>query len=118
MRANLFITAVIEQRQYFGMPEKDRPTTPFVIMYRVGGKPDYMGQDYPQLIIECWGRNKHEAESLGLVMTREINGIKPVQVDDAWVLAGEVNVGPIESSGTPDAKRYRIDATFHIRSAI
>ena len=118
MRANLFVTAVTEQRQYFGMPEKDKPTQPFVIMYRVGGAPDHMGQDYPQLIIECWGKNKHEAESLALVLAREINGIKPVQVGDAWVQAGEVNVGPVESGGTPDAKRYRLDTTFHIRSAV
>ena len=118
MRANMFITSVMAERQYFGMPEKDKPTTPFTIMYRVGGSPDHMGQDYPQLIIEAWGGTKHEAESLALVLAREINGIRPVQVGSAWMLAGHVNVGPVETSGTPDAKRYRIDATFHIRSSV
>lgn len=119
MRENIFIATVTENRQYFGMPERDRPETPFIIMYRVGGAPDDFGQDYPQLILECWGGNKHEAESLGLVVAREVQGLtKPVRIGDAWLMAGEVNVGPIESSGTTYAKRYRIDATFHLRSAI
>lgn len=120
MRANVPITTLTGQRQYFGMPRKDRPTTPFIILYRVGGAPDDFGQDYPQFIIECWADDKTAAENLGLVVAAEIQYIRrPVIVTDhGIVLAGEVNVGPIETSGTPDARRYRIDATFHLRSQI
>lgn len=118
MRSNIFIETLTEHRQYFGMPERDRPTTPFIIMYRVGGSPDDFGQDYPQLILECWGSNKHEAESLALVVAREVQGLTtPVIIGDAVVVSGEVNVGPVESSGTSYAKRFRLDTTFHIRSS-
>lgn len=118
MRGNVPIATLTGQRQYFAMPRKDKPTTPFVIMYRVGGAPDNFGQDYPQLIIECWADTKTDAENLGLVVAAEIQYIRrPVLVTGyGVVMSGEVNVGPIETGGTPDARRYRIDATFHLRS--
>jgi hypothetical protein len=120
MRSNVPITTLTGQRQYFGMPRKDKPATPFVLMYRVGGAPDNFGQDYPQLIIECWADTKTLAEELGLVVAAEIQYIRrPVLVaGQGVVMSGKVNLGPIETSGTPDARRYRIDATFHLRSQI
>ncbi len=118
MRLNVPITTLTSDRQYFGMPRTDKPATPFIIMYRVGGAPDDFGQDYPQLIIECWAKTKTDAEKLGLVVAAEIQYIRrPVIVPNIGVVkSGEVNVGPIETSGTPDARRYRIDATFHLQS--
>lgn len=120
MRLNVPIATLTGERQYFAMPRKDRPTTPFILMYRVGGAPDDFGQDYPQFIIECWSDTKTTAERLGLVVAAEIQFIRrPVIVPDKGVvMSGEVNVGPIETGGTPDAHRYRIDATFHLRSQI
>ena len=104
------ISAVTGERQYFAMPQKDRPQTPFIVLYRIGGAPDQFGQDYPDVIIECWGSTKIEADSLGRVVAREIMAIeRPVLI--------EVNLGPVPSTGTPYAKRYRIDASFHIRTA-
>lgn len=118
MRLNVPIATLTAERQYFGMPRKDTPLTPFIIMYRVGGAPDDFGQDYPQLIIECWSDTKTLAEKLGLVVAAEIQYIRrPVIVTDFGIVkSGEVNVGPIETGGTPDARRYRIDATFHLQS--
>ncbi len=118
MRGNVPISTLTSDRQYFGMPRKDSPTKPFIIMYRVGGAPDDFGQDYPQLIIECWGETKTTAEQLGLVVAAEIQYIRrPVIVPNIGIVkAGTVNVGPVETGGTPEARRYRIDATFHLQS--
>lgn len=118
MRQNAPIVTLSGQRQYFAMPRKDAPIGPFIILYRIGGAPDDFGQDYPQLIIECWADTKTNAEKLGLVVASEIQFIsKPVNVTNyGTVMGGNVNLGPIETSGTPDARRYRIDATFHLRS--
>jgi len=114
--------ALTSNRQYFAMPERDTPETPYILLYRIGGSPDSFGQDYPQVILECWASGKQakfDASTLGRVVAREVMGIRvPVLVGDAWVLAGEVNFGPVQTTGAPNAKRYRIDATFHIRSAM
>lgn len=100
------------------MPKQDRPQTPFIILYRIGGAPDQFGQDYPDLIIECWGQIKEDADLLGRTVAQQIMSIeRPVLINGAWVMAGDVNLGPVPSSGTPYAKRYRIDASFHIRTA-
>ncbi len=118
MRGNVPITTLTGDRQYFAMPRKDKPDTPFILLYQVGGAPDDFGQNYPQFIIECWADTKQTAENLGLVVAAEIQFIRrPVNVTgQGTVLAGNVNVGHIETGGTPDARRYRIDATFHLRS--
>lgn len=118
MRLNVPIVTLTGSRQYFEMPRKDTPILPFIVLYRAGGAPDEFGQDYPDILFECWGENRTVAEDLGLVLAREIIGIKPVLASSAWMLAGKVNTGPIEMSSTPNAKRSRVDATFHIRSAM
>lgn len=120
LRGNAEIAAIVGTRVYFAVPEQDRPTLPFIVFYRVGGAPDDMQQDYPSYVIEAWGENKHQASSLGTVIAHEIeqsNHRPPVIVDGAKVLAGTVNSGPVQRPGTSWAKRYRIDATFHIRAA-
>ncbi len=118
LRLKPSITALCGQRQYFGMPRKDRPVTPFIIMYRIGGTPDIFGQDYPQMIIETWGATEYEAEQLGIAVVSEINAnpFKPVDVPEfGRVCDASTNLGPVPTTGTDYAKRYRIDATFHLR---
>jgi hypothetical protein len=121
LRANAAIAAVVPSaRVFFGMPEQDRPATPFIVFYRVGGAPDDKQQDYPSFVIEAWGSTKHEASNLGALIAGEIeesNHRPPVIVDGAKVLAGSVNSGPVQRPGTSWAKRYRIDATFQMRAA-
>lgn len=120
LRLNAKIAALVAERVYFGLPEKDRPTLPCIVFYRVGGNPDDMGQDYPDFIIECWGSNKFEASNLGKIVAGEIensNYRPPVLVDGVKVMAGTVNLGPIPSGGSDWAKRYRVDTSFHMRSA-
>ncbi len=118
LRSCASIVALCAQRQYFEMPRQDRPDTPFILLYRIGGKPDDQGQDYPDLIIECWGATGHKANELGRTVAAEIMALTaPVLVGDAYVMGGTVNLGPIQTSGQPWAKRYRIDASFHIRSS-
>lgn len=118
LRACAPVVALTGQRQYFSMPRQDEIVAPFILLYRIGGAPDHMGQDYPQVIVECWGKTKIEADVLARTVAREILGIKPIQVGDSWVLAGDINFGPVQTTGSVDTKRYRIDATFHIRSSI
>lgn len=118
LRAVPAIVALTGQRQYFSMPRQDELVFPFILLYRIGGSPDHFGQDYPQCVFECWGRTKMDADALGRVVASSIIGIRPVRIVDAWMMAGDVNLGPVQTTGSVDAKRYRIDATFHIRSAI
>lgn len=118
LRSCASITALCEQRQYFEMPKQDRPETPFILLYRIGGAPDDKGQDYPDFIIECWGENKHRANLLARTVSAEIMAVTaPVLVGDAYVMGATVNFGPTQTSGQTWAKRYRIDASFHIRSS-
>lgn len=119
LRSLASVTALTDQRQYFKVPEQDRPLLPFVLLYRVGGASDFFGQDYPDMIFETWGVNKNAADTLGRVVAAEVMAIRqPITLGNATVLSGRVNVGPIETVGTSWAKRYRIDATFHIRSTL
>lgn len=119
LRSCASITALTEDRQYFEMPRQDRPVTPFILLYRVGGVPDTFGQDYADIVFECWGGNKPDAALLARTVVAEVQAITaPVHLSDAMVMAGTVNVGPIQTTGQPWAKRYRIDATLHIRSAM
>lgn len=114
------VTNLCEQRQYFSMPEKDKPVTPFIILYRIGGTGDIFGQDYPQMILETWGSNLAEAEDLGLVVASEINAnpFNPVDVPGfGRVCDASTNLGPIPSGASGGYKRYRIDAAFHLRSS-
>ena len=92
---------------------------PFLLHYLIGGRPDELGQDYPDFIIEAWGGTKFEACELARVVVAGINDIAaPVHIGDAWVMGGSVNLGPVPTSGTAWGKRYRIDTSFHIRSAL
>lgn len=120
LRMKSRVTDLCAQRQYFSMPEKDKPTAPFILLYRIGGTGDKFGQDYPQMILECWGNNLAEAEELGLVVASEINANPFVPVDVPGygrVCDAETNLGPIPTGATGGFKRYRIDATFHLRSS-
>ncbi len=118
LRSCSSIVALTSQRQYFEMPRQDRPETPFILLYRVGGVPDTFGQDYADVVLECWGGNKPDAANLARTVIAEVQAITaPVAIDGALVMAGTVNVGPIQTTSTPWAKRYRVDATFHIRSS-
>ena len=120
LRLNANVSALVEERVFFAMPEQGRPELPCLVFYRVGGSPDDMQQDYPDFIIEVWARNKHEASSLASTVANEIeqsNYRPPVVVDGVKVMAGTVNFGPVPRGGLDWAKRYRVDTTFHMRSA-
>ena len=107
------------QRVYFAMPQQDRPELPCVVLYRVGGIPDWHGQDYPDLVLECWGATKHEASALASFLANEVeqsNHKSPVILDGVKVMAGSVNFGPVPNGGTDWAKRYRLDVSFHMRA--
>lgn len=108
----------IEGRAYFNVPEKDNPTLPFVVFYRVGGSPDGMKQDHPDFIIECWGKNKKEASDVAIAIADEITALEmaptPI-ISGVRIVGANVNSGPMQVGGTTKAKRYRLDVTFHMR---
>lgn len=120
LRSFSTITTITAQRQYFGEPPKvDEPELPFIVFYRVGGIPDTHQQDYPDYVFECWGANKFLAASLATVLAgliQDSNEKPPVITTGGKVMAGLVNSGPVQMGSVARAKRYRIDASFHIRS--
>lgn len=121
LRLKPAITNFCGQRQYFSMPEKDVPTAPFIILYRIGGTPDIFGQDYPDMILETWGNTLKEAEDLGLLVAAECNAnpFVPVDIPDYGRVCDAItNLGPIPTGAAGGFKRYRIDASFHIRSSV
>lgn len=92
---------------------------PFLVFYRVGGLPDHMSTDHPDFIIEVWGENKHQASTLaskvaGTIMDSQHE--RPVIIDGVKISMGDINLGPVPSSGVSWAKRYRIDASFHMHT--
>lgn len=120
LRARLNIQALVSDRVYFAVPEKDNPTLPFLVFYRVGGLPDTQQHDNPDFIIEAWGKNKHEASNLAKTVAGEILDAvdeRPVTVDGVVVMSSGVNMGPVPSSGSSGAKRYRVDASMRMRQA-
>lgn len=119
LRARPDVMALVGTRVYFAVPEQDRPELPFLVFYRVGGLPDNMQTEHPDFIIEAWGKNKNEASNLASVVAGTIMDSQhepPVIIDGVRVLMGEVNLGPVPSSGVSWAKRYRIDASMHMRT--
>ena len=114
------VTALVAQRSFFAMPKQDTPVLPFIVFYRVAGVPDEHGQDYPDYIFECWGVNKHAASQLALTLAGVIideNSYRPNPIyAGVRIKAGRINAGPVQNSGTGNAKRYRLDATFHMCS--
>lgn len=120
LRARTRTAAAVAERVYFAAPESDDPVLPCLIFYRVGGLPDAMGQDYPDFIIECWGKNKNEASTVAVAVCSDImdsQQMPPAIHGGVKVMMGSVNLGPVPSAGTGKAKRYRIDASFHMRAA-
>lgn len=118
MRSAVEITSIVAQRIYFKLPQQDSPIYPLLTFYRVAGFPDEHGQDYPDYIFECWGVNKHGAGRLALALAGLVTDqdtYRPNLIfDGARIKSGRVNAGPYEISGTNAAKRYRLDATFHM----
>lgn len=120
LRSRTRTAAKVAERVYFAAPESDEPILPCLIFYRVGGLPDAMGQDYPDFIIEAWGATKHEASTTARDVCADImdsQHMPPVIVNGVKVMQGDVNLGPLPTSGTGKAKRYRIDASMHMRVA-
>lgn len=114
------VATLVDGRVYFAVPEQTRPTLPMVVEYRVGGSPDSHGHDYPRIVFECWGENKHQASQLAKELAAEIQDSQeqaPVNVTGGVVVSGEVTNGPVPMGGTSYAKRYRVDATFMVRAA-
>ena len=118
LRAIPSITALTAQRQYFDAPRSDDPTTPYIVLYRVGGLSDWHFQEYPDFILECWGENKTEASDLGVVVATEIQKLeyaRPLTIGNTKVVGGTVNSGPLPFGGSGKAKRYRLDVSMHMR---
>lgn len=112
------IYTFVAGRVYFSMPEQDKPDTPFVVFYRVGGSPDGMRQEMPDFILECWGKNKKEASDVAIAIADEIEAFQlapfPV-IDGVRIVGMRVNQGPVPNGGTTKAKRYRLDVTCQMR---
>lgn len=111
--------STVDDRVYFSVPQKDSPTLPFLVMYRVGGLPDNQQHDNPDFIIECWAENLKAAEDLAKEVAGSILDAEdeaPQVCDGVKVIASGVN-GVQPSSGVTGAKRYRVDCSMRMRSA-
>ena len=118
LRQTTYASSLVSDRVYFAVPEKDRPTLPFIVFYRVGGLPDDFAYDNPDFIFECWGIHKHEASTLATDLASDImesNEKPPVVVNGGVVIAGTVN-SILPTGAVSWAKRYRVDASFRMRA--
>lgn len=118
LRATSPITALVDSRTYFAMPTQDRPQTPFIVFYRTSGTPDQHWTDHPDITIECWGENKNEASNLAKVVAQELLSLDEgshIVIDGVRYAGASINRGPVPMSGTSKAKRYIVEATFHMR---
>lgn len=107
----------VDNRVYFAVPEQDAPTLPFLVFYRVGGLPDNQQHDNPDYVIECWGATKKAAADLATEVAGAVLDATheaPTYVEGAVVMSSGVN-GLAPSTGTPRAKRYRVDASMRMR---
>lgn len=111
--------STVSNRVYFSVPQKDAPTLPFLVFYRVGGLPDNQQHDNPDFIIECWAENLKLSEDLAREVASSILDAEdeaPLLCDGVKVIASGVN-GVVPSSGVTGAKRYRVDCSMRMRSA-
>lgn len=119
LRSRASISAYIDDRVYFAVPEQDRPQLPFILMYQVGGTVDYAGVSRCEYILECWARNKFEASTLSRVTIDELllidDGI-PTTIDGVRIVGSRINQGSLPVEGTSWAKRYRIDTSWWLRA--
>lgn len=119
LRSRASLSAFIDDRVYFAVPEQDRPTLPFILMYQVGGTVDYAQVSRCEYIFECWARNKFEASNLSRLLIDElllIDDGTPVTVEGVRIVGSRINQGSLPVEGTSWAKRYRVDTSWWLRA--
>lgn len=114
------ISALIDERVYFAVPEQDRPQLPFILMYTVGGRADYSRIGQYEYVLECWANNKFNASELARTLGEELlvmdDGL-PTPVDGVRIAGVRLNHLGLPVQGTSWAKRFRVDTSWWLRAA-
>jgi len=105
-------------RNYFEIPQQDRPELPFTVHYRYGGTVDDQWMDHPDMSFECWGENKKAAEDLAIALVGELITLdqgRHLVIDGVRYCGATLNIGPVPNPSPSWAKVFRVDATLHMR---
>lgn len=100
----------------FSVPEMDTPPTPMIVISRQGGPTSYW-LDSPRFTFECWAANKNEAEDLANQLAKDVANIDNMpmfEYNDLTITGAGVDQVS-ERPGVNWAKRFHVDAQFHIR---
>jgi hypothetical protein len=114
LREQASIVAFTDERQYFKMPEKDKPTLPAIVLVRTGG-PCSDEIDYPRMSFSCWAINKHDAGRLAYELATVLDlstRSQPLALASGRVMSVYDVIAPIDIEGINYAKAMRVQASF------
>lgn len=126
-RANADISALVDARVFFGVPEGVSPgdaNWPMLVVRRVGGapQPDIAPVDRALIQFDCWGatrRSKAQAAALATaVVTAARELTNGTEMGSGVVGQGaDVELGPVWSPDPEtDQARYVVDVAFYLRA--
>lgn len=100
----------------FSVPEMNQPPLPLIVISRQGGATTYW-LDSPRFTFECWGENKNLASDIATNLAKSVANIDnmPMFEHETWVITGAQIDQVAERPGVSWAKRFHVDAQFHIR---
>lgn len=106
---------VPSEQVVFSVPEQDTPPLPLLVIQRMGGSVNHF-LDSPRLTFECWDVNKNAASSLATQLATRIACIfdEAMFEHDGWKVTGADLDQVAERPGVSWAKRFHVDAQFHI----
>lgn len=106
---------VPESNVVFSVPEQDTPPLPLVVISRQGGGMNHF-LDSPRLTFECWAENKAVASAVAEQLAVCIADVfsTPMFEFDGWKVTGAEVDQIAERPGVSWAKRFHVDAQFHI----
>lgn len=99
----------------FSVPEQDTPPLPLVVISRQGGPINYW-LDSPRFTFECWAKDKATVSDVATQLAIRISEVfdAPMFEHDGWRIAGADLDQVAERPGVSWAKRFHVDAQFHI----
>lgn len=120
LRADDGVSALVDQRVYFGVPSN--PVWPLVTVQRIGGGDDPGDAPIDQALvqIDCWGadRNKTQAWAVAAAVRAWAQSVRRATELNTEVVAYGVTVeSVIFAADTADRPRYALTALVMARSA-
>lgn len=114
LREQPSIVALTDNRQFFRMPEKERPELPCIVLIRVGGHAEDE-IDYPWISFSCWGANKNLAGKIAYELATVLDlasQAQPMALNSGLVKSVYDVTSPQPIAGVDWAKAFRVQARF------